>query len=182
MVTRVAGRRSRRRMLLVPLVRAVAVTVIVFTLYFTLPFDKASQFNSVVALLIGLAAVAALLTWQARAITRDPHPRARAFEALATSFPIAILVFATTYFLMGQADPANFTQPITRIDALYFTVVTFATVGFGDVTPVSEIARLAVTVQIVVDLILVGLVVRVFIQSVQRGLARRDDDSQSADE
>jgi voltage-gated potassium channel Kch len=83
---------------------------------------------------------------------------------------------------MGQADAANFTQPLTRVDALYFTVVTFATVGFGDVTPRSELARLTVTVQIVFDLILVGLVVRVFVQSVQRGLARRDDASESADE
>lgn len=181
MVTRVAGRRGRRRILLVAVVRAVAVTVIIFTLYFTLPFDKASTFNTAVALLVGLVAVGALLTWQARAIARDPHPRARAFEALTTSFPIAILVFATTYFLMGQADAASFTQPLTRVDALYFTVVTFATVGFGDVTPVSELARLTVTVQIVVDLILVGLVVRVFVQSVQQGLARRDD-SESADE
>lgn len=175
MVTRVDDTRGRRRMLLVPVLRAVAVTVIVFTLYFTLPFDKASHFNTALALLIGLAAVAALLTWQARAIARDPHPRARAFEALTTSFPIAILVFATTYFLMGQADPENFSQPVTRVDTLYFTVVTFATVGFGDITPVSELARLTVTIQIIVDLILVGLVVRVFVQSVQRGLARRDE-------
>ena len=61
------------------------------------------------------------------------------------------------------------------MDALYFTVVTFATVSFGDITPVAELARITVTIQIVVDLILVGLVVRVFIQSVQRGLARRDE-------
>ena len=82
---------------------------------------------------------------------------------------------------MGQADPENFTQPLSRVDALYFTVVTFATVGFGDITPVAELARITVTIQIVVDLILVGLVVRVFIQSVQRGLARRDE-TDSADE
>ena len=182
MVTRGdATARANRRMLLVPLLRAVAVTVIVFTLYFTLPFDKASEFNSAAALFIGLIAVATLLAWQARAITHDPHPRARAFEALTTSFPIAVLVFATTYFLMGQADPANFTQSLSRVDALYFTVVPFATVGFGDITPVSELARLTVTIQIIVDLILVGLVVRVFVQSVQRGLARRDE-TDSADE
>jgi hypothetical protein len=176
-----ATKRAKRRVLLVPLLRAVAVTVIVFTLYFTLPFDKASEFNSAAALFIGLVAVAALLAWQTRAIVHDPHPRARAFEALTTSFPIAVLVFATTYFLMGQADPENFTQPLSRVDALYFTVVTFATVGFGDITPVAELARITVTIQIVVDLILVGLVVRVFIQSVQRGLARRDE-TDSADE
>ena len=78
---------------------------------------------------------------------------------------------------MGQVDPANFTQDLSRVDALYFTVTTFATVGFGDIAPVSEEARIITTVQIVIDLILVGLVVRVFLGSVRAGLARRDDGS-----
>ena len=35
------------------------------------------------------------------------------------------------------------------MDALYFTTVTFATVGFGDITPVSQLARGVVTVQMI---------------------------------
>jgi voltage-gated potassium channel len=171
-LTRPEGTTGRRR-LLVSLLRAVVVAVLSFTLYFTLPFDKASAFNTGVALLIGLVLVTILLAWQARQIAHDPHPRARAVEALVTSFPIAVLVFATTYFLMSEGSPESFNQPLSRVDSLYFTVSTFATVGFGDVAAVTEAARIIVTIQIVVDLILVGLVVRVFLSSVQSGLERQ---------
>jgi hypothetical protein len=69
---------------------------------------------------------------------------------------------------MAGANPANFsTQPLTRTDALYFTVTVFATVGFGDITAVSQSARLVVTVQMLLDLLALGLVVRAFVGAVQ---------------
>jgi len=45
-----------------------------------------------------------------------------------------LLLFASTNFLMERASAASFTQPLTRTDALYFTVTVFSTVGFGLVT------------------------------------------------
>ena len=47
----------------------------------------------------------------------------------------------------------------------------FATVGFGDITAVSQAARLAVTTQMMLDLLVLGLGVRVFVGAVQ--FARR---------
>ena len=47
---------------------------------------------------------------------------------------------------------SNFSQPLTRIDSVYFTVTTFATVGFGDITATTEAARLVVTGQMIADL------------------------------
>ena len=41
----------------------------------------------------------------------------------------------------------NFSEPLTRTDALYFTVTVFSTVGFGDITAKTEAARLVVTGQ-----------------------------------
>ncbi|HEY7042281.1 MAG TPA: potassium channel family protein [Nocardioidaceae bacterium] len=168
-------RAGRRRAMARPLLRALIVTVAVFVLYFTLPFDKSSAFSTALALSLGLVAIACLLAWQTHAIARSPYPRVRAIESLATSFPLVVLLFSTTYFLMDQYDEtSNFSEPMTRIDALYFTVTTFATVGYGDITPVSETARIIAVVQMVVDLILIGLVVHVFLGSVRAGLARRD--------
>jgi voltage-gated potassium channel len=155
------------------MLRSLLVTVIVFALYFVLPFDNKSPFNTGLALLIGLVAVACLVAWQARSITRAPYPRLKAIEALVTSFPIVLLLFSTTYFVMGEHAAGTFTQPMTRIDALYFTVTTFSTVGFGDITAVSESARVVTIVQMLVDLVLLGLVVNVFLDSVRTGLARR---------
>ena len=42
---------------------------------------------------------------------------------------------------------ASFTEPLTRADALYFTVTVFSTVGFGDITAKSETARVVLIVQ-----------------------------------
>jgi hypothetical protein len=75
---------------------------------------------------------------------------------------------------MNEYEPNSFTQPMTRIDSIYFTVTTFATVGYGDIAPVTENARLTATLQMVVDLVLIGLVARAFAMSVRTGLARRD--------
>jgi hypothetical protein len=41
----------------------------------------------------------------------------------------------TTHYLNGTADPA------TPSDLLYFSVITLATVGYGDITPAAEVAR-----------------------------------------
>jgi UDP-N-acetylmuramyl pentapeptide phosphotransferase/UDP-N-acetylglucosamine-1-phosphate transferase len=171
------SRKTRRRAVMASFVRSVSVTGVVFVLYFTLPFDEKSAFSTGVALLIGLVVVAVMIVWQARAITRSPFPLVRALEGLCTSFPIVVVLFATTYFVTGEHDPSSFSEPMTRIDSLYFTMTVFATVGFGDITPVSEGARGMVTLQMVVDLVLIGLVARAFVNSVRTGLARRDSES-----
>lgn len=175
------SRRTRRRAVIASLARSIIVTGVVFVLYFTLPFDQKSPFSTGVALLIGLVVAAGMIVWQARAIAHSPFPLVRALEGLGTSFPMVVVLFATTYFVTADRDPSTFSEPITRIDSLYFTMTVFATVGFGDIVPVSEGARVLVTVQMVVDLILIGLVARAFVSSVRTGLARRDGDAGEAD-
>ncbi len=63
--------------------------------------------------------------------------------------------------------------PLTRTDALYFTVTVFSTVGFGDITAKSEVARLVVTSQIFVDLLILGLGVRILTGAITRGQRRQ---------
>jgi voltage-gated potassium channel len=71
---------------------------------------------------------------------------------------------------MAQSDLSNFNlHPLTRTDALYFTVTVFATVGFGDIVATTQVARLVVTVQMVLDLGVLGLGIHVFLGAVQRG-------------
>ena len=45
--------------------------------------------------------------------------------------------------VLAGTDPGSFTEPLTRTDSLYFVVTVFATVGFGDITPLSLSARYA---------------------------------------
>ena len=61
----------------------------------------------------------------------------------------------------------------TRTDALYFTVVTLGTVGYGDVHPVGQAARLIATTQIAFDLVFVAALLSVFSSRVTRVVAAR---------
>jgi hypothetical protein len=96
--------------------------------------------------------------------------------ALAVSVPLFLIVFATTYYLMAQSDPAGWSEPLSRLDALYFTLTVFATVGFGDIVATSAGARVAVTTQMACGLLLVGLIARVVVGAMQEGVRRRATD------
>ena len=76
---------------------------------------------------------------------------------------------------MFRRNAANFTQPLTRTDALYFSVTVFSTVGFGDITAKSETARVVLIVQMLADLALLGAGARVLLGAVRRGQQRRTD-------
>jgi voltage-gated potassium channel len=160
-----------------PLVRSVVVSVTVMVAYFTLPFTAAFGAGSAAVLVGGLLVVAALLVWQIRAIQVSPYPRAKGVETVALISPLFFVVFATTYHVMATVDTTAWSEPLTRLDALYFTITVFATVGFGDIHALSQTARGIVTVQMVANLALIGLVTKVIVQAVQTGLARRQTDN-----
>lgn len=158
---------------LASLLRSLAVSAAVVTAYFVLPFTSPRAPDHLATLLVGVGLVAGLLVWQVRSIVRSPFPGVRAVGALAVSVPLFLVVFATTYFVMGRSDPAQFSEPLTKLDAAYFTITAFATVGFGDIVPVSQTARAVATAQMVGDLVLVGLIARVVVGAVQEGRSRR---------
>ncbi|HEX8862342.1 MAG TPA: potassium channel family protein [Actinomycetes bacterium] len=160
----------RRRLIGLGLLRSVATTVVLVGLYYLLPLD---HIDSVLWTLVGgLLLLLAVIVWQLQATFRARYPAVRAVEALATTVPLFLVLFASVYFTMAGTSPANFSaHSLTRTDALYFTVTVFATVGFGDITAVSQSARLVVTAQMLLDLLALGLVVRAFVGTVQ--LARR---------
>jgi hypothetical protein len=128
-------------------------------------------------LAFGLVVLIGLVAFQVRSIVASPFPGLRAVEALATSVPLFLLLFAATYVVMATISAGNFSEPLTRTDALYFTVTVFATVGFGDITAKTEAARLVVTGQMITDLIIIGLGVRVIVGAVRRGRERRPADA-----
>src|ERR1700727_2933167 len=161
--------RQRRRLILGALLRALLAATLLVTLYYVLPMDNALDTHTVLLLVLCLAVLAALLTWQIRVITKSQYPGLRALETVAAVVPLYILAFATTYFLIERANAAYFSQPLTRSSALYFSMTVFSTVGFGDITPKTDPARLIVTAQMFFDLILLGFGARVFLSAVTLG-------------
>lgn len=153
-------------------VRVLASTAIVVTAYYLLPFDRAVTWHAIALLVIGLLALIALIGFQVRTIIQSPFPNLRAVEALATSLPLFLMLFAGTYYVMARLSPASFGGHLSRTDALYFTVTVFTTVGFGDISAKTETARLVVTVQMIADLLILGLGIRIILGAVSRGQQR----------
>lgn len=153
--------------------RVLASAAIVVTAYYLLPFDRAATWAVITLLVIGLVALIALIGFQVRAIVRSPFPNLRAIEALATSLPLFLLLFASTYYVMARLSPGSFGGHLSRTDAMYFTVTVFTTVGFGDITAKTETARLVVTGQMIADLLILGLGIRIIFGAVSRGQQRR---------
>lgn len=164
--------RRRNALPLLMLARSVALGVCLVVAYYLLPMDRSFTAGTLVGLVVGLVLVAGLLAWQTVVITRSAHPRLRAIETVATVFTLFVLLFATCYFLMERNAAGTFNESLTRTDALYFTIATFATVGYGDIVPVGQQARIAVLVQMLGDLLLIGVALRAVLEAVQAGLTR----------
>ena len=166
---------TRRRLAARSLLRSLLVAVVLVAGYFALPMTRLTAVTEVF-LAAGLLLLIWLLVWQIRAVASSPYPRLRMVSALATSVPLFFVIFSTTYFLMERTTPGSFNVPLSRLDALYFVVTVFATVGFGDIVAVTEPARAVVLLQMVGDLVVVGFVARAFVEALKTGLRRQGPD------
>ncbi len=169
----------RRRLIFWAALRGVLIATVLVVLYYLLPLDRRWDSDTAIRLLIGLLVFAGAIVWGVKAIAGARYPGVRAAEALALILPFFLLLFASTYFVMERNSSASFTEPMTRTDALYFTVTVFTTVGFGDISPKSETARIVLMIQMLADLALLGAGIRVLLGAVQRGRERR---SQTGDD
>jgi len=164
---------TRKRLIVGAVLRGLLVTTVLVVLYYLMPLDQPWDTSTAVRLVIGLLIFAGLTAWQVKAVAGSSYPGLRAAEALGLIIPLYLLLFASTYFLMERASAANFTQSLSRTDALYFSVTVFTTVGFGDIAAKSETARVVLIVQMLADLALLGAGARVLLGAVRRGQQRR---------
>jgi hypothetical protein len=169
--------RRRRWLIARGLLRALVTAVVMVALYYVLPLDRRSDAAVFVVLVVGVALLAGMIAWQARAIVRSDYPGIRAVQALASTTPLFLLLFASAYFVLSLDDAAMFTEPLTRSDSLYFTVTIFSTVGFGDISAKAETTRLVVTTQMLLDLVVLGLGIQVILGAVKQGKANADTET-----
>lgn len=164
-----AGRpatRSRGELLRVALT-AIAATALVVALYYVLPVQPVNG-SPLLRTAVGVAAFVAVLTFEVRAIARHRDPVARAVRAMAIVIPFFVAVFAWIYLTLSWSAPDALGRSLTRTEALYFTVTVLSTVGFGDITPKTDVARIIVIIQMVLDFLVLGVVVRLIIDSARR--------------
>ena len=88
--------------------RVVASIAVVVALYYLLHFDRSSTGVVDTLMVIGLVVFIGLIAFQVRSIIASPFPGLRAIEALATSVPLFLALFASTYFVMARLSPGSF--------------------------------------------------------------------------
>lgn len=126
-----------------------------------------------VIVVVGLGVWIAYLRWSVKAIRRAQYPRVRSAELLVVSIALFLAVFASFYVTLSAQDPGAFTEELDHFSAYYFALTVLATVGFGDITPVTTIARGISMVQMAMDLFIIGVAVRILSGTAERALKER---------
>ena len=162
-------------------VRTVAALVLLLWAYYQAPLDDALTARTGLLFVTSLVLLAVALVLQVRAILVSATPVLRAVRTLVIGMPTLLVVFAATYVTIDGQQSGAFTEPLNRTDGLYFTVTTFATVGYGDIAPVTELARVVVTVQMVVGIVAVGLIAKVVLGAVHLARERNNAPRLSAE-
>ncbi|HEY7812742.1 MAG TPA: potassium channel family protein [Nakamurella sp.] len=165
------SRSRRRRVKTFLLIRSALVGAFIVVGYYLLPMNEPGI--GAVVLVAGLLVLAGVLAWQIREILNSPFPRVQAFQTLLVGIPLLLCVFASAYFVIGLSQVDSFTQPMNKVGAMYFTVTVVSTVGFGDITAKTDLARSLVTVQMILNLVVLGLVIRLLTSAVTVGLQRQ---------
>jgi len=167
-------RAGRHRVVAGVLLRAAAAVALLVVGYYLAPLDRPLDTGTLIEFLLALAVVGAVIAWEVRNILISDVPRLRAVQTVAVGVPMLLLVFASVYVQIETSQPNSFSETLSRTDALYFTVTVFSTVGFGDIVPKSELARIVTMSQMLTGLIVLGLVAKVVFGAVQTAVARRE--------
>ena len=146
---------------------------VLFATYFLIPARTYSEGSGLAWLILQLSVFGVVVGVQVPAIIGAKHPILRAVESLAVLVPVYLLIFARIYLSSSLSDPSGFSRALDHTTALYFTVTVFATVGFGDIVAQSNGMRLLVTLQMLLNLVVLGLGIRLLTAAARRGVARQ---------
>jgi Ion channel len=167
--------RLPRRLLVAAIVRVVGVVAVTLSVYLVIPVEgeSAAKAASLTAC-AGISVILIVFTRQISRVSRSRRPVLAAVEALVLVFGLFLCFFALLYVSISVGDPAAFTQQVDKVAGIYFTTTVLTTVGFGDISPVSDMARVLVTVQMVLGMVLIGTAFKALGFSAKRAVSSRD--------
>jgi voltage-gated potassium channel len=127
---------------------------------------RTAETLSYIPLLVLLSTATLRFVFRSRRLTID--------GVLATVVVYVILAFVFTqlYYLLLLWNPQSFALPdspaarpphLLRVDLLYYSLITQCSVGYGDILPRSDIARMLAAIQAVLGQFYMAVVVAVFV-------------------
>ena len=148
--------------------RALIGAAVLVTAYYIVPESLESAPSVVLRIVVTAVVVAVMLAWQIRAIVDAELPLLRAMEALALTVTLMVVGFASFYIQVSKRDPTAFNEVLNRTGALYFTMTTLATIGYGDIHARTNGARIAVMVQMLFNVVVIGASVKLILHTARR--------------
>ena len=158
--------------------RLAAVLALVLVLYFTVPVSFEVETSDVVQLVISVTALCLLAAVVLVEVRHQLVGSDRRIDGLVIALMIAVLGFALGFYVLAQRNPDQIVDLHTRIDALYFTMATLLTIGYGDVHATGQAARTLVLIQMVFNVVILAtaastITTRIRTQAEKRVEARR---------
>lgn len=77
---------------------------------------------------------------------------------------LSVIIFGIIYWFLGNTETLNFDKQtndnndnITFLNALYFSIITQTTTGYGDISPKSKLLRMISFIQLALLVIYIGI-------------------------
>jgi hypothetical protein len=119
-----------------------------------------------VFLTAGLVLIAFVVANLLRFVLRAPSVNVEVLCASISAYLMLGLLWTIAYWLVDQLTPGAFAfntnegrQSIRGFNAFYFSFVTLSTVGYGDITPVSKVARMLAAMEAITGLLYVAVLI-----------------------
>jgi hypothetical protein len=118
-------------------------------------------------LVAGIGLIAFVVTHLLRFVLSAPAVDREVLCASISAFLMLGLVWTMAYWLVEQVSPGAFSfntaastkQTMQGFNAFYFSFVTLSTVGYGDITPISKVARMLAAMEAMTGLLYVAVLI-----------------------
>ena len=119
-----------------------------------------------VFLTAGLVLIAFVVANLLRFVLRAPAVTMEVLCASISAYLMLGLLWTVAYWLVDQLTPGAFAfntneakQSMRAFNAFYFSFITLSTVGYGDITPVSKVARMLAAMEAITGLLYVAVLI-----------------------
>jgi voltage-gated potassium channel len=159
---------SPKRFALVVLGRPALTSALIIGFYYVIPVEPGMAGAQLALRVAGTVAVGLVITWQI--VHQVAHhltdPEQTPLAGLVTALVGGVAFFALADYTIAVTSPGQFVDMDTKTDALYFTLATLTTVGYGDVYAAGQIARAVVAVQLIFNVAVITTGASVLVRQV----------------